>query len=215
MLRPSECVQWLLSDRRGDLFSVIQTLRRRFSLAELCDSLFAPALVHLGEMWPSQVEAYQVHNACQRLRSLLLRLADSIPSHFDHPPTAVGATATGDWADLSSLLAEITLRELGWDAESIGASLPAECIARAARERGASLVWVSYTHIGSRGEVVEHNRMLSSQLAPTTRLAIGGSALSADLRRELVFSFFGDSLEHLSHYVLGQFPHRSSSADAV
>ncbi len=206
-----EFIKLLLGEQRVDLDEAVRRVRKRFSIAELCDHTLAPALIKLGWMHQhGEVDTYQLHAACQRVRSLLFRLSDDID---DQGPLrrAVGASVVGDPADLSSLFVEVSLREIGWDAESLGADLSGASLGDAAKSRNAALVWVCYTHQQPREAVVEHNHQLNERLPSDARLVIGGGALTPELRRSLVFHFFGDSLVHLISYVQTQFGQTSAA----
>ncbi len=198
-------IKLLLNEQRVDIDEAVRRVRKRFSIAEICDHTLAPALVKLGWMHQrGEISHYQLGAACQRIRSLLFRMSDSL-NITAQSRRALGASVVGDPADLSSLFAEVTLREIGWDAESLGADLSGASVGDAARDRQASLVWVCYTHQQPTEVLLEHNQQLVERLPYDARLVIGGGALTPDLRRSLIFHFFGDSLVHLSSYVQSQF----------
>ncbi len=197
-------IKMLLNEQPADIGEAVRRVRKRLSIAELCDNTLAPALVKLGWMHQrDEIDRYQLVAACQRIRALLFRLSESLESQ-PQARRAVGASVVGDPADLSSLFAEVTLREIGWEAESLGADLPGASLGRAARDRGASLVWVCYTHQQPSDVLMNHNREVTERLPHDARLVIGGGALTPELRRSLVFHFFGDSLVHLASYAQSQ-----------
>lgn len=200
-----DVIKLLLNEKRADVDEAVRRVRKRMSIAELCDNTLAPALVKLGWMHQcGEIDRYQLNAACQRIRSLLFRMSDSLNMHA-HSRRAIGSSVIGDPADLSSLFAEVTLREIGWDAESLGADLAGSSLGDAARARQASLVWVCYTHQQPTDIVLQHNRQINERLPHDARLVIGGGALTPELRRSLVFHFFGDSLVHLASYAQSQF----------
>ena len=205
LLHYEDFLKLLLNDQRADVDDAVQRVRKRLSIAELCDNTLAPALVKLGWMHQrGELDDYQIHSACQRVRSLLFRMSDNLNLHAQSL-RAVGASVIGDTADLASLFAEVSLREIGWDAESLGADLTGTSLSAAANDRGASLVWVCYTHVQPMDLMLEHNRQVNERLPQDARLVIGGGALTPELRRSLVYHFFGDSLVHLASFVQSQF----------
>ncbi len=142
-------VRLLLNDQRADLDEAVYRIRKRFSIAELCDNTLSPALVKLGWLYErGEIDPYQLNAACQRVRSLLFRVCDSFNTQPD-ARRAVGASVAGDPADLASLFAEVSLREIGWEAESFGADLCGASLGNAARARQVSLSG-SATRINSR-----------------------------------------------------------------
>lgn len=206
-----EFTKLLLNDQRADLDEAVRRVRNRMSIAELCDNTLAPAMIKLGWMHQrGEVDRYQLHAACQRVRSLLFRLSDNLGNQAQSR-RAVGASVVGDPADLTSLFVEVSLRELGWEAESLGADLPGSSLGEAAHARNVALVWVCYTHHQPQDVLLEHNRQVNDRLPSGARLVIGGGALTPELRRSLLFHFFGDSLVQLSSYVQTQFGHESAA----
>lgn len=205
LLHYEDFIRLLLNDHRADLDDAMRRVRKRISIAELCDNTFSPALAKMGWMHQRhEIDGYQLNAACQRVRSLLFHLSNTL-SIQANAPRAVGATAEGDPADLASLFAEVTMREIGWDAESLGADLGGFSLADAAQTRKASVVWVCYTHTQPFEVMLQHNREVNERLPFDARLVIGGGALTPQLRRSMKFHFFGDSLTQLSSYVQGQF----------
>lgn len=205
LLHYDDFLKLLLNQQRADVDDAVRRVRKRLAIAELCDNTLAPALVKLGWMHQrGELDDYQISVACQRVRSLLFRMSDNLNIH-EQSRRAVGASVVGDSADLGSLFAEVSLREIGWDAESLGADLTGASLAKAANDRHASLVWACYTHVQPSDVMTEHNRQINEQLPADARLVIGGGALSPEVRRSLVFHFFGDSLAQLASYAQSQF----------
>ena len=198
-------LELLLKREEVQALQCVENLRKRANLAHLCDRLFAPTMQRVGTLWAEgKITIENEHLASHRILALLYRISGSM-SFPSETRRAVGSTPPGDLGEIGSMFAEVTLRELGWHASGLGPNLPGSCLASAARQTAAQIVWVSYSHNTPEEAVITHNRELIAGMPEHSKLIIGGSALSPDLRRRLSYSFFGDSMEHLRSYVMEHF----------
>ncbi len=196
-----QCANLLIGCTASELKAAADRCLKRLSIAELCDTVLAPALGHLDNRFTrGETAAHCMQLACQRLRGLLFHLLDKLPEPTAGALCAVGAAMQGDLADIPSLMAELTLRDAGWQAESLGIGCDAQTLGDIANERQARLVWVTYSHPQPLENFVQHNVQLNARLPVGARLVIGGSALSAESRRSLTYSFFGDSFHQLRSF---------------
>ncbi len=79
LMHYEDFLKLLLSEQRADVDDAVRRVRKRMSIAELCDNTLAPALVKLGWMHyqRGELDDYQINGACQRVRSLLFRISDN------------------------------------------------------------------------------------------------------------------------------------------
>lgn len=154
-------------------------LRALVSLRPLdfIDGLVEPLLFEVGERWhqghlrPSHEHAVSI--AVRRVLTFLLSAYEPKAG----APTLVTTTLTGDPHEFGAMLASVLAGEAGWRVLYLGASLPAEEIARAAAVSGASAVAVSA--IDDRGPevLVRELERLRSELPQRVRLMAGGRAV--------------------------------------
>jgi len=98
-------------------------------------------------------------------------------------------------------MAELVLRERGFDARSLGAGLPAETIARAIAERRPRLVWVAAAVNGDQARFAcEFARIADAASSVGAAVAVGGRALHRSLRQQLRYSTFCDAMAHLATF---------------
>ena len=169
------------------------------SLAELCDRLLAPAFAKIGHGWESgEVAVYQERRAVEICQRLLFELRSLIPAPPRAAPVAIGGTLADDPYKLATSMVELVLRDAGWHAESYGVGLPADTLVAAIEAVRPRLFWLSVSAITKRESFIEAFAPIS---AAATRcgaaLVIGGRALDEEVRRDLLFSAYGDNLRHL------------------
>ena len=163
------------------------------------DKLVAPALAELGKRWEQgHVEVYQEHRATEVLLRALYELAAALPAPPETAPVALGATLAGDPYQLALTLAELTLRQVGWRAESLGPNHPAATLCAALRHRRPRLLWLSVSHLRSEAEFVsEYQQVFKAASEHRVAVVIGGNALGPQLREQLRYAAYCDTLSHL------------------
>lgn len=183
----------------------------------LCDALIAPALSELGERWRmGKAAIYQERRACELLQRALLRLGEALAPRGERTRPlrglALGGALEGDLYELPTLMAELVLRERGFDARSLGAGLPAETIARAITERRPRLVWVAAAVSGDDARFArEFARIADAASSVGAAVAVGGRALHRSLRQQLRYSTFCDAMAHLAAFADAQMTARGDA----
>lgn len=187
-------------------------------MADLCDALITPTLSDLGERWRSgKVAIYQERRAGELLQRALLRLGEALApkgAERAHPERvlALGGALEGDPYELPTLMAELVLRERGFDARSLGTGLPAEAIARAIAERRPRLVWVAAAVTSDEARfALEFARIADAASSVGAAVAVGGRALHRSLRQQLRYSTFCDAMAHLAAFADALTPAGGSS----
>jgi excisionase family DNA binding protein len=172
-------------------------------LAEVFDQALAPALHELGSRWSDRhIEVYQERRACMSCLDILVELRALLPAPKPGAPRALGGTLSGDHYIIPSSLVALVMRDLGYDARSIGTHLPASTIAAAVERERPSILWLSVSHIEDldafRGELP---RIVDATDRVGASLVLGGRALTDDVRRGLRYATFCDRLQNLVDFV--------------
>jgi methanogenic corrinoid protein MtbC1 len=95
-------------------------------------------------------------------------------------------------------MVELVLREAGWRAESHGPGNPAATLAVAIRERRPDLFWLSASTMDSESQWLSEYQVVAQAAAEeVVPIAVGGRALSPELRQKMSYSAYCDSLRHL------------------
>lgn len=149
------------------------------SVSEICDGPLARAMHHVGDLWKHSKEGILIeHRATDICAQSLHQLRGLLAPAPANAPLATGGTPPGDPYLLTSLMASIILAAEGWREENLGPDLPLELLAEAAKQRKASLVWVSVCTEQSGQKLAEQLRTLAEELeAISCPVAVGGRML--------------------------------------
>jgi methanogenic corrinoid protein MtbC1 len=167
-------------------------------MSELGDFVIAPAFESIGHRWEEgEVAVYQERRALEITRNLLheLRLAQRPPG--SDAPRALGGAIAGDNYALAAILVELVLRELGWQARYFGSNLPIESLVNMLQNERPRLFWLSLSHLEDEGQFVADFRRLQAATGRNTAIVVGGRALHAELRQQITYFAFCETLEHL------------------
>ena len=171
-------------------------------LDELLDRLVAPAMAWLGDQWAGgKIDVYQEHAATLRAWSILVELRGLLPTPPERAPLALGGAPEGDPYLLPTLLAELTLTDMGWRTVNIGPNTPVASLLEAVMRHRPRLVWLSVTSMKPRAAFFEgYPRLFHAAQARGASLVIGGQGLTPKLQDGLVASGFGTRLAHLKAF---------------
>lgn len=169
------------------------------SVAEICDRVLAPSFHRLGDRWQhGRLEIYQERRGCEICLRLLHELRALGEGPADGAPVALGGTLAGDWYGLPTTMCEVVLREIGWNAQSLGSSHPAETLAAAVRDHAPRLFWISVSHVEDEDRLEEQVGVVyEAAREKGTALALGGRVLNEELRRRLPCSVVCEDLGRL------------------
>ena len=191
---------------RGDATVARAMIVRQFKagrpLDESLDRLVGPAMAEIGTQWArGKIDVYQEHVATLRVWSVLGELRALLPVPPESAPLALGGAPEGDPYLLPTMMAELTLAEMGWRTINIGPNTPIDSFVEAIRVHGPQLVWLSVTSLSPRPAFVDgYPRMFEAAEARGVQVAVGGQGLTAELQDRLVASAFGTRLAHLKTF---------------
>jgi excisionase family DNA binding protein len=170
-------------------------------LSRIFDEVVAPAFHKIGDSWGcGEVEIYRERRACR----ICVRVLHELRSVLSPPavgPIALGGTPEGDFYDVPTMLVELVLRENGWQAASLGSSLPVETLIAAIQENQPKLFWLSVSHIADAEHFVAGYRRLYEAVAGKTSIVVGGRALTDEIRKQIQYAAYCDNLQHLEAYL--------------
>lgn len=171
-------------------------------LDAMLDRLVAPAMAEVGRRWAlGKVDVYEEHVATLRAWSILVELRGLLPIAPESAPLALGGAPEGDPYLLPTLMAELTLADMGWRTMNLGPNTPAESFLQAVDRQKPRLVWLSITSLSPRPAFFDsYPRLFEAAESRGIRIALGGQGLTADLQDRLVASTFGTRLAHLKAF---------------
>lgn len=176
------------------------------SACEICDHVLAMAFHEIGDRWEcGEVSIYRERRACEIAFKMLHELRMAIRTPQPGAPVAVGGTLSCDPYRLPNAMIELVLRELGWQATSLGTSLPLATISEAIRESRPRLLWLSLSCIDSVPTFLENYAQLHRAATETgAAVVVGGRALVPEIRQQMAYSAYCDTLRHLVTFAASQ-----------
>ena len=173
----------------------------KHSLSVVCDEVVAAAFREIGELWScQQAEVYQERRACEIMLRILHAFRDT-QRGMNPTLVAIGGTPPGDAYAIPNAVVELVLREAGWQAESLGTSLPFDSLAAAVRSQRPRLLWLSVSHVRDEAEFLAGYRELhDTARALGTAMVVGGQALSRELRHQMSYVSFCDTVRQLDDF---------------
>ncbi|HRQ73882.1 MAG TPA: helix-turn-helix domain-containing protein [Phycisphaerales bacterium] len=173
-------------------------------IARIADELIHPAMEELGGLWKHGSAGIMVEH---RATDTCIQTVSQIRSLIQTPegaPVAVGGGAPGDPYVLGSLTAAATLADEGFRAVNLGPDTPLDVLAAAAREYGASLVWLSLSSQGrTRPSGPDLAAFAQAVSEGGAKVALGGRALPPLPAPGMPGLFVGKSMSELAAFAGG------------
>lgn len=193
--------------RDGDL-TVAQGLlhgayRNGFPLDALADQVIRPVLEEVGRQWQcGRIGVMHEHRATQTIVGGLYDLQAGLPAGLErNRPVALGGAPEFDLTVVPTLLARMVLLDAGWDALNLGPNTPTSAFVAAMDEFRPRLVWVCVTHLRDPDYFLEeHQKLYREAEARKIAVAVGGRALTKELRERMSYTTFGDGMIHLAAF---------------
>lgn len=167
----------------------------------ICDEVLAVAFREIGERWACQeADPFQERRGCEIAVRVMFDLR-----RCQRPPepalNAIGGTIEGDQYSIPSTMAELVLRDAGWNAVSLGTSLPFSSLIRAVVETRPRLFWLSVSYIPPSIDFIkEFARLSQACMESGAALVVGGRALTESLRLKMTYSAYCDTMQHLERF---------------
>lgn len=180
-------------------------------LDTLADQVIAPVMQRVGLEWECQrIDVWQEHRGTQLIAAMLHDLLGQLAPPASHNrPLAVGAAPAGDPYFLGLLLAQMALVESGWRVVNLGPNTPLASLAAAVERLRPRLVWISASHLVDPPQFVRDYRLLQREAnRQGVAIALGGQAMAAPLREQLVYTMFGDGITQLVQFASTLHPAR-------
>ena len=172
------------------------------SLGAICDQVIAPAFEKIGNLWEcGSAEVFQERQGCEFTLRVLHELGTLIESPPSGAPKAIGAAPAGDQYNLATTMAELVLRDAGWNATSLGDNLPLATLGEAIKKHRPRVFWLSCSHLHDVGSFLDEYTRLHDEFGLSVAFVVGGRALSEELRQKMKYAAFCDNMQHLQGFV--------------
>ncbi len=173
--------------------------QRYQGIAQLGDQLIAGAMERIGRLWEcGRAEVFEERRSCEICTHLLTELRAQVSDPPANAPNAIGGTIQGDYYVLANQLVELVLRDAGWNASNLGGNLPLDSILVAVRRHKPRLLWLSISFIEDSDTFVAAYNQFYTKLPPGIAVAVGGRALTDQIRPRIGYTAHCDNLEQLS-----------------
>jgi methanogenic corrinoid protein MtbC1 len=163
----------------------------------LLDQLLHPLMDEIGRQWnEGKLRVAHEHLASAVVRSLLGTLTASSPVD-DRAPVIIATTPAGQLHEFGALMAAATAASVGWRILYLGPNTPAENIAAAARDSGASVVALSLIYPPDDSRIADELRRMGRLLPDSVSVIAGGRAWPA----------YRSVLEQINAKLVNDLPH--------
>jgi methanogenic corrinoid protein MtbC1 len=182
---------------------VIDLYLAKHSLASIFDDVVAGAFHEIGDRWECQTaEVYQERRACEVMRKILFDLR-RLQRTTGAAGLAIGGSVEGDHYSVASAMAEVVLREVDYQATGLGDSIPFSSLVRAIETSRPRIFWLSVAHVANDADFVSRFHELSAACQSTgAALVVGGRGVTTELRKELAYSTFCDTMRQLESFAI-------------
>ncbi len=171
-------------------------------LGRIFDELIAPGFAQIGSLWRcGNLDIYQERRAGEICESILIELRSYLPVPNERSPYAIGATPAGDEYRIANRMAELILRELGWNAVSLGTSLPFETIQKAIIRYDPKLLWLSVSTIVDEQCFFSEYQQMRESAGSDLAIILGGNALTDNVRKSIDCTAYCEHMQDLESCV--------------
>lgn len=173
------------------------------NVCDICDRVVAEAFHDIGDGWQcGEVAVYRERRGCEIALKALHDLRLTVRAPSADAPLALGGALEFDPYRLPTTMVEVALLEAGWRASSLGTMLPTSTLVEAVRENQPDLVWVSVSSIASMDEFLGgYSQLYEIATAMGAAVVVGGRALTDEVRQQMDYSAYCDTLRHLVDFV--------------
>jgi hypothetical protein len=143
---------------------------------------------------------YQERRSCEISLRVLHELEALVPVPTADAPIAIGGAVAGDQYSLGTTMAELVLRDLHWNAISLGGNLPFDTLRAAIVEHRPRIFWISCSHIEREDVFLRDYLQLYDTFGLDVAFVVGGRALTGPLRQEMKYAAYCDNMQHLESF---------------
>lgn len=156
------------------------------SLSEIFDELVCPAMRSIGEFWSDgKLSISQEHLATRTAHNSIYKLRHSLPVPRMTGELAVCCASEGDFHELPTHMAQMTLENEGWEVLNFGANTPLKCLTKEILQHAPKAICLSVTIIPDIETLVRDYKCFRERTGKLNiPIIMGGRAFNDSIVRE-------------------------------
>ena len=168
-------------------------------LHQIFDSVVGPVFTEIGHRWSQKtLTVSQERRACLLFEQVVRELAPKLIPPPQNNLLAAGGALSADWYSIPVTMVDMVLRQQRWNTMSLGNHLPASSMISAIERYRPQLFWISVGFIEDEDQFIKDVAEITEACrASNSFLIMGGRSLSAELRRQMDYSVYCDTLTHM------------------
>jgi len=173
------------------------------SLTEIFDRSICPAMRLVGELWfEGELTVSQEHLATRTAHNSIYKLRNTLPIPEMTGKIAICCAMEGDFHELPTHLAQMTVENEGWEVLNFGSNTPLKCLAKEILLHSPKMVCVSATVIADIEPLARDYKCFSERVGRLgIPILLGGRAFRDEsVCRHFPAEFYADSFTELAEF---------------
>ena len=149
-------------------------------LTEIFDDLICPAMHRIGQLWTKgEISITEEHIATRAAASAIDKLRNALPVSKMTGKLAMCCALEGDFHELPTHLAQMTIENEGWEVLNFGANTPLYCLAEEVLQHSPALICLCATIITDLERLSRDYKNFTEQIGKLKiPIVLGGRALA-------------------------------------
>ena len=191
----------LAGDEQACRHLAIDLFLNEHSLSAITDEVLAKAFRCIGDCWAEgEAEVFQERRGIEIASRMVHELRNLVPYPPADAPLAIGGSPPGDQYTLPTNIVELVLRDLKWNATSIGHNLTFDTIRSAIIDMRPKLFWFSCTYLADEDRFLGLYEKLHDEFSANVAFVVGGFALTEEVRNSMKFSAYCANMQQLEGF---------------
>ena len=150
------------------------------TLTEIFDEIVCAAMCRIGELWlKGEISVTQEHLATRAACSALYKLRHTLPVPKMTGNLAICCAVEGDFHELPTHLAQMTIENAGWEVMNFGANTPLYCLAEEVLRHSPQIVCIAATIINDVERLSRDYKIFTEQISrQKIPILLGGKAFN-------------------------------------
>ncbi len=203
----SPCFHSLLSGCEESFSNILITAHLDGTpLTEIFDQLICPAMSQIGELWyKGEISVTQEHLATRVAQNAVYKLRSVLAVPQMNGELAMCCAFEGDFHELPTHLAQITLENEGWEVMNFGANTPLYCLTEEVLRHSPKIVCISATILSDLERLSRDYKNFIEQIAKSDISIIAGGRAFADeqIRQRFPAELYADNFTDITGFTKG------------